>query len=477
MTPVQKRLYWLILLIALVLRLSLALAWQSRVNRESLEGQTEAAQRSVTPEVTAEHLFRFGDSYSYWVLAENIAAGKAYEYGSENARIFRAPLFPLLLAPITLIPDPQVAVLVARLTCCLLGTLTVGLLMQLTCRIGGASAGLAAGTIGAVYPSAVGMSVLVLSEPLFMPLMLLHLQKWQTAWVATDWKTCCWQACQAGCLAGLAVLTRPSWLLFLPFAGVAGMVIGKSRQRHFRQRHLTILLCSLFGLCTIMSPWWVRNAMITGHFVPTTLQVGPSLYDSLHAGATGASDEGMSFMQDLVAEQAAEDRASRAPLDSTFEYRVNRRATQSAMNWAQEHPGQVLQLAIAKLARTWSMWPDGGDVASPIVRLAISVSTITVVSLAVVGSLLAVRPLTWLAGICWLPCIYFTLLHMVFVGSIRYREPGVFVLVAFAGCAVTWLAGCHLKPIDPQQHSDSRAVQRSANAQDNSTNDEPSRTS
>jgi hypothetical protein len=209
----------------------------------------------------------------------------------------------------------------------------------------------------------------------------------------------------------------------------------------------------------VMSPWWIRNARITGRFVPTTLQVGPSLYDGLHAGATGASDEGMEFMQQLVDDQLQEDQRHPGDLASTFEYRVNARAQSAAVQWAFGHPAEVLQLAGRKFLRTWSLWPDGGDVGSNSVRLAITLSSFGVLVLACVASWSLFRPIDWYHGICWLPCLYFTLLHMVFVGSVRYREPAVFVLVALAGCAMAafircpWNASPTAKSIEREQGS------------------------
>jgi hypothetical protein len=123
-------------------------------------------------------------------------------------------------------------------------------------------------------------------------------------------------------------------------------------------------------------------------------------------------------------------------LDGTFEWRINRRAQQQAIDWCLENPLDIPRLAFAKLKKTWSIWPDGGDVGSPLIRAAVSLSMLTVMLLAFFGSWKLFRAQTLMLAICWSPCLYFTLLHMVFVGSVRYREPAVIVLLAVAGCSL-----------------------------------------
>jgi 4-amino-4-deoxy-L-arabinose transferase-like glycosyltransferase len=417
----RGRAVWIILLLAFMLRLGAAAYWHRQA-------------------VATDRLFRLGDSDSYWVLAGQIARGKPYQYGSENARVFRAPLLPLVLAPLTLIDDKPNAVWYARVFACMLGSVAVLQLMWLARRLSGDWAAVFTGLLAACSPSAIGMSIIILSEMLLIPLMLMHLMLWQSAWRAANESSANgssvgWFAFGAGIVAGAAVLARPSWLLFAPFLFAVAFLTGPNRRAHAQ-----IFAFTMLGLCLIMTPWWIRNAQVTGKFVLSTLQVGPSLYDGLHPGATGASDEGMAFSQTLVVEQIAEDQTAPQPLDSTLEYRVNRRAQRMAIAWARDNPKEVLRLALAKFCKTWSLWPDGGDMGSPAVRFAITVGTFAVLLLALYGTWGLASKSGWLIGVCWVPCLYFTLLHMVFVGSIRYREPAVFVLMPLAGCAIANIA-------------------------------------
>ena len=403
-----------VLTLALLLRVAAAVYWHRAAEQEG-------------------RLFRLGDSHSYWILAGELARGLPYQYGSPDASVFRAPVYPLVLAPCTLIADEQAAVWAARLVGCVLGTIAVGLTMVLAHRLGGKSRAnrmLVTGLLAAVYPGAIGMSVVILSEAIFCPLMLVHLWLWQVAWQRPTLRSAIAVAVAAGGVAGLAILARPSWLLFATMLFATGMVWGPRRPRH-----AAIFIGSLLGIVIAMCPWWVRNASVTGEFVLTTLQVGPSLYDGLHAGATGGSDEGMAFMSQFAEEQRAQDDASDS-LRSTFEFRLNRRAQQASLQWIKSHPADVALLAWRKFLRTWSLWPNGGDIGSGTLRALLTVSCFAIVVLACIGSF---HPATTFEASCWggrfywLPAIYFALLHMIFVGSIRYREPAVLVLTVLAG--------------------------------------------
>jgi 4-amino-4-deoxy-L-arabinose transferase-like glycosyltransferase len=396
-----------ILAAALVLRVVAGIWWQERLP----EGKK----------------FGFGDSEGYWVLARTIAKGEPYAYG--GMKIFRTPGYPTLLAPLFLLRDNP-PVLWARLLGAAMSTAAVAGVAGLAWLLFDQKTALVAAAIAAVYPEAIALGAFVLSEAPFAPLMVLQLIFWTLAWRANNLERITGWSLAAGFAAGLATLMRPSWLLFVPFAAAIGFVAFRERRK---QSLIGIVM--LLGLCLTMSPWWVRNYLVAGRFVPTSLQVGASLYDGLSPSATGASD--MRFVPQFIAEQRAADAKAGAAKTGLFEDRLDRRMRDAALAWAKKNPGRVLQLAAIKFVRMWNLLPNASEFQSNTLRLILAASYAPVIGLALLGAWRFARR-DWPCLLCLLPAIYLTCLHVVFVSSIRYREPAMLPLIVLAAGAASW---------------------------------------
>ena len=405
---IQRWHFVAVLAAALVLRLGAGLWWEDRL---------PAGQK-----------FRFGDSEGYWELARTIARGQPYEYSPLQYKVFRTPGYPIVLAPLFLLKhDPPV--IWGRVLSALLGTAAVGAVAALAGILFDRRTALLAGIIAAVYPEAIALSVFILSEAPFTPLMVLNLIAWTLAWRATSAKQVAGWSLAAGLCAGLATLMRPSWLLFVPFAAAIGVAIGPSRWKHAK-----IAAVMLVGLCLPMSPWWIRNHAVAGRFVPTSLQVGASLYDGLNPNATGASD--MRFVAVFVEQQWAADEQPGADTTGLFEDRLDRRMRDASLGWARNNPARVVQLAGIKFLRMWNPVPNAAEFGSTPLRLILAATFVPVILLALVAAWRHLRR-DWPYLLLVLPAIYFTCLHMIFVSSIRYRQPAMLPLIVLAAAVFT----------------------------------------
>lgn len=383
--------------------------------------------------------FPLGDSDSYWRLADKVAAGEPYEYGGPNGKVFRSPGYPVLLAGWFQIAghSPQAA----RYFGAFLGTLGVGGVMLLASRFGSRVGTLWAGLLASFYPGAISTSVLLLSESPFVPLMLLQLYLW---WRARDLReqnrtTYVW-AVAAGLVGALACLVRPSWLLFSPFVAgyftciVAMQWLGRGSANGRGQevrRDLRIALVVVISLCVGMSPWWIRNYRAVGRFVPTTLQVGASLYDAWNPRATGGSDMWFSAPE-FDRAVAFREKHGELPGGQSMEVYLDARLKSRALDWILANPRSAMRLVVTRWAILWNPWPRGNVLSAGWARHAIALgflAMVVAIALAVVKRSLWEKPVELL----WLPAVYFTLIHTVFVSSIRYRQPAVLVALALAG--------------------------------------------
>jgi len=356
---------------------------------------------------------RFWDSDSYITIADNLIAGKGFVWGDQVAG--RPPLYPLLVAAAG-VRLPGGRFLALYLVQAVLGTLAV-LLFHLSTRrlLGEAAAGIAA-LILAVYPFHIFYVGTVLSETLFI--FLLSAVFFLLVKTIEDGSLAAAAGCGLAC--GAAHLTRPSVLgLVVIFAALAAWRVRGAA----RGLASAALIAGVAFLAVL--PWGIRNKALTGHFIISTSGVGASLYDALGPQADGSSD--MSFLNTM------------SELEGMGEVERDRYLREKALEAAADSPFRVVRLAAVKAYRFWAPVPNSPSFRSPL-YLAVSLLAVTPVYILALGALAAglVKPAKLLT-IAAAP-LYFTLLHMVFVGSTRYRAPVMpFVIMAAARFAARCL--------------------------------------
>ena len=381
-----------------------------------------------------------GDAEGYWELGRKLADGNEYSIYDPPRQVLRMPGFPLFLAgAMKLTGESHLAI---RLLLAAVGTGACGLVYWLGRELFDTDIGLIATAIVAVSPTLIVFSVMFLSETLFAAALMASLIAFAKLSVSLlpsplggegsgvrggpsnstaphpsplpkgerESVQRNWFAITAGVLAAVATLVRPTWLLIAPaFAVWHGLRNGRAG---WVQSGLLIA-----GLAVTLSPWVIRNYLATGHPVVTTLWVGPSLYDGLRPSATGDSD--MAFIE----QDGVYDRMS--------EYDADQHYRRAAREFVTANPGRTLQLAFAKLARFWSPVPNAAQFGSVWVQIGVLACFVPLVVLAIAGWWHTRRDVSrWLLPLA--PIVYFSLVHAVFVGSLRYRLPAEYPLAVLA---------------------------------------------
>jgi 4-amino-4-deoxy-L-arabinose transferase-like glycosyltransferase len=436
---VKQAIFW-VLFLALLLRVVAALTVQMHVEKQD---------RSFLIE---------GDANGYWELARNLANGEDYEIYTPPRRAMRMPGFPGLLAlSIKLFGEN---LLFCRFLLAAIGTLACGMLYWLGSVLIDKRTGLIAAAVAAVSPVLVGFSVLVLTETAFAASL-----------TASTFILACWLGFKkkkegrqeaseghldrkddsdktnslllagvGGVAAGIACYVRPSWLLFAPAvcAFAIGRAIWQERSLHsdkdsqnenkqprsqLKQKLIesAVVLAALF---VTLLPWAIRNQSATGHFVLTTLWVGPSLYDGLSETATGESDMKFFDQENL--------------LGSMTEYEMDREYRRRAWSFVGENPVRAIQLGLIKFGRFWSPVPNAKQFQSLWQTVGMAAISLPTFGLAAYGAWLSRGNLAVLL-LTLGPIVYFSAIHSLFIGSIRYRLPAEYpllVLAAVGGLAV-----------------------------------------
>ena len=360
----------------------------------------------------------YPDSIGYNMIANNILDGKGAVQGG-STQISRVPAYPVFLSACYKVFGRE-NFKAARVVQAVIGSLLCLVVYAIAAPVFGRGVAILAALVTAVYPFFVYFSGVLLTETLFtlaFALFLLLVLRIERGHALSTFAN----SAVTGLLAGVNALLKPSFLLFLPFLGVIWLLVSRRPARALRSL-LVIALCTLIIMC----PWVVRNWTLTQRFVPTTLTVGKSLWEGIFSGADGGPAMDRIPKQDRVFGQS--------------EYDEDRLYLKMAGRTIRESPGRILALAGRKFLNFWNVIPNSPDHQGFLYRLVSISAVVPILCFAIVGVLSAPIPrgerLIFLSG-----AIYFTLLHMLFIGSIRYRVPVMPPIIILTAVGVFRLLG------------------------------------
>ena len=372
----------------------------------------------------------FPDEQQYWLLAKSLAGGEGLK-DELGFRAGRMPLYPAFLALFTGMAN---GVVWAKAAHWVLGGLTAVLAALLGAAMAGRKAGAIAGVIVAVDPFLIFFSSLLLTEtPFIAALLFFLLLLWRTLTrTAPTWH---WV------VVGLA----GAWCVYLreSSAGlVALLLISAIFTKRFDARTVIGATVAAAFVLGALIPWAARNRQVTGEWVFLTTRGGISLYDGVGPQATGASDLGAIKQSPAVRGMS--------------EIEWDRHFRELAYRAMRENPGRVLRLAAIKVRRTWNPAANAAGYSAGTFSMVGAAWSLSIYILATAGALVlicrrgGVDRVWYAVFILSAPTIYLTVLHAVFVGSVRYRLPAMPLLAILAAVAI-WGGMTLLRSRSPQR--------------------------
>jgi 4-amino-4-deoxy-L-arabinose transferase-like glycosyltransferase len=367
------------------------------------------------------HPFLFDDSRDYQTLASNLLTQHIYQIDPDH-RATRMPGYPILLA----FTGNSVPIIMILQSLC--GGAIVWIVYLLGRRISRPVALLAA-ALAALDPVSIAFSASLLSETPFTLLLMFAL--WQSLRLINRPTLPRWLA--LGLLWGVAVYFRVSALWCIVPLGLFVWVQSKNRKLKIENSKngspfsISNFLFSILVVFLLLLPWQIRNFNLfhTNFFRLTTLE-GISLYEAVYPAADGSPK------QDLLLNNPPPDMKSLGEAELNDEY------SHRARHYIRTDPLRILSLAVKKIARTWSPFMNAANFQNPALQAALALWHIPLFIFALFAAFFSPLPLK-IKGTLLIPILYFTALHALFLGSVRYRVPLMPIVCLFGAAGITTL--------------------------------------
>ncbi len=271
-----------------------------------------------------------GDTGNNLALASHVLSGQGLQFYDRfinaDAYALYPPVLPLFIAGLMRVGlDTPIIFVVVNV---IFDVLSLLLIVRIGRTSGMPMAGLMAAWCFAMWPSFVALSAAIQKETLGNLELLAILS---LLWDMHRSPRIAWsKAAALGLVCGLLALTQPAMALFPCIAAL--FLFHRRGRAYFLQLGVRVAPFALL----VLVPWWVRNWLVFGSFVPLTTTLGYSLWVANHAGATGMWV------------------APPSHLAYGGEIATTARLGQTALDWIVQHPGEWMHITTTKIVKALS---------------------------------------------------------------------------------------------------------------------------
>jgi len=358
----------------------------------------------IAQKSTPESLAKLPDQQEYLALGQNLLSHGALFFHddrfNQDVYAFRTPGYPAFVAACTANP------LLIRIAQAIIDTSAVAAIYLLARIWLTPTAGLFAAALIAINPWFIYFSGLILSETLFTACLV-----WSVLLLTT--RKLGWAGCA---LLALSALIRPSAIGLAVVLPLVALFLNRPARRAYHLPAAGVLF-----LILALLPWAYRNHRVVGKWIWTTTNAGITLYDGFNPSATGASDQ--TFVKTMP------------ELSTMTEVERNHYLSSLAWKYVENNSERLVPLTLKKLIRMWSPMPLSSQYSNPAYVAIGLLYTVPFFVLVLMG---LIRPNVSTATKMLLiaPAVYFTVIHALSVGSLRYRIPADAPMAVLAAAAL-----------------------------------------
>ncbi len=355
-----------------------------------------------------EERFYFDDEYEYWKIVDNFISGKGLMV-AENLKAYRPPLYPLFIA---LLVKTGFTITGIRIVQSFLSAITCVFIYLISKKIFSERVALLSCFLSAIYPFFIFYTGFLLTETFFIFLVVLCAL---TMFTLVEPKVFPSYGLVFGATSGFAGLCRPTMELFFPFCLL--FILFSADNNIIR---LKKILFAFAGFILVLTPWIIRNYIAIGKFVPGTTMGGAVFWE----GNNPFSEGGPCRYFPEGVWQVDEAQRDRVFYSLTFEC-------------IKKDPQRFLRLLGKKFFRFWNIVPNAAEYSTNFYRALSVLSFGLLLPFFILGLFITKHSLKTLF-LVW-TIVFFTIFHMIFLASIRYRVAIEPFVIMFASNGFLWL--------------------------------------